>query len=102
MTVQVKPVTVDLRDSDFGTIAELQEIVAEIQWNVAAENSDMTVGGIVITEAQQKKLRLERYLRGVPQKQIKNEFINQINNVPVMITKFEKGCPGCGDKVHWH
>jgi len=101
MTDEFQIATVDLREEEFETMKELQGLVKDVRDHFIKEHPEMNIGSLLLSESQQKRLRFERYLKGVPEKQIKQNYIQSVCGIKVVISKYESGCPGCGNEVHW-
>lgn len=92
---------IDLREEEFRTRKELEALVQEAYDALCAYYPGAIVSDVLISFAQQKRLRFERYLDGVPEKQLKQEILWKVGSFSVVVSLYENGCPNCGDTLHW-
>ena len=98
--------TLDLRDYQIETVVELENIVkgsAE-----AIQQEGLAVSAVVISDHQQKLLRLERYMQGEPLGIVKTQWITRVNGFEVVVAPagMHVLCPACGgihdDNQPWY
>jgi hypothetical protein len=83
-------ITIDLRDDDFRTLAELQSLVMD-------RANGTAVSLVIISELQHKRLRFDRYCHGTPESVVKKDILETVCGIHVAIANFDDGCPNCGD-----
>lgn len=100
MTNERATALVDLRDEPFETMKQFESLVKDMRADFADEHPELGVE-VIITEHQQKLLKLDAYMHGIPLKVLKTMGISCVSNVPVFVSEHEEGCPNCGSDVHW-
>jgi hypothetical protein len=95
----MKPgITLDLRHEPFDTMHEFAGIVRDLLPQFEEDFPDEHLCGVVISDHHLKMLRLERYLKGVPLKQVKKSGPSNVCGLPVIIALPDGRvrCPECG------
>ena len=92
-------ITVDLRQFDFDSHADLKAIVHTLIPAIREDYPMVAIHGLVISDRQLKLLRLERYMKGVPLERVKEQTVTAVDGWEVMVAPdgATVRCKHCGE-----
>ena len=79
-------ITVDLRQYDIETLAEFKRLVHEVIPSIREDYPMVAICGLVISDRQMKRLRLERFIKlGLTNDEAKRQVISRIDGWRVLV-----------------